>query len=381
MTTCYICENKISDINRSWEHILINACGGRLKSDKLLCKDCNSKTGSKNDSELANQLNTLANLLNIERERGEPQVVYATLPSTGEKYCLHADGSHEMVRPIIEKIPVYDGLKIHITTSTKSKLIEILNGLKRNNKNIDIDECLKHAISKSVYHDEPYNIKIDFGGNRALKSVCKSAINYYIFRGGNRKYIEHYISPLKNDADKIEDVQPYFDEKTSRSLGDNEVSHCIYIEGNPAHKTMFAYIEYFNSITFLVVLNRNYDGPEFKEQYCYDVLLKKEIDAHILPMPSIAEIVNYKYQKGSINFKIIESRIGRILGIAQKRKREQWIKQLIQESIDYSLKKYPEGCIITPEMRNELSKELMKRLKLIIERLSGAQLDKVPDDR
>ncbi len=68
MIKCYICDSALTKENQTFEHIILNAAGGRLKSKDLLCKNCNSSFGENIDSVLAEQLNYLANMLMIKRE-------------------------------------------------------------------------------------------------------------------------------------------------------------------------------------------------------------------------------------------------------------------------------------------------------------------------
>ncbi|AUC75782.1 HNH endonuclease [Olleya sp. Bg11-27] len=89
---CYRCEDIIDDKNSSEEHIIINACGGRLKSKNLLCKKCNSIFGDKFDCELARTTNVITNLLMVKRHHGVPQPIRTTRTSTGEKYYLDYGG-------------------------------------------------------------------------------------------------------------------------------------------------------------------------------------------------------------------------------------------------------------------------------------------------
>ena len=43
---CYICDEELTDTNNSDEHIILNAIGGHLHSNKLLCKRCNNTLGA-----------------------------------------------------------------------------------------------------------------------------------------------------------------------------------------------------------------------------------------------------------------------------------------------------------------------------------------------
>lgn len=43
MSRCYICENPITESNKSVEHVFLNSIGGRLKSEALMCRQCNTE--------------------------------------------------------------------------------------------------------------------------------------------------------------------------------------------------------------------------------------------------------------------------------------------------------------------------------------------------
>src|ERR1035437_11025447 len=98
MAKCYKCDNEITTATETEEHIILNACGGRLKSKNLLCKTCNSQFGETFDKELASQTNDLANLLLVKRHRGEPQSIKGKLQSTGEDYYLLYGGNPMMTK-------------------------------------------------------------------------------------------------------------------------------------------------------------------------------------------------------------------------------------------------------------------------------------------
>jgi hypothetical protein len=112
--SCYRCEMPITDNNVSEEHIILNACGGRLKSKKLLCKSCNSIFGDKFDFELAKTTNVLANFLMIKRYDGQPQPISSIRTNTGEKYYLELGGH-----------PIQSKTNYHIYDEGNEKKIKI----------------------------------------------------------------------------------------------------------------------------------------------------------------------------------------------------------------------------------------------------------------
>ena len=104
MSKCYLCGKLLNEANSSVEHIIPNAIGGHLKSKNLLCKDCNSNTGQNIDATLSEQLNFIANMLNIECDRGKPQAFKIKDGKTGELYrCLLGGVQSRIILKVIKK--------------------------------------------------------------------------------------------------------------------------------------------------------------------------------------------------------------------------------------------------------------------------------------
>lgn len=83
---CYFCGCTLTEQNKSMEHIVSNALGGKLKSDKLLCKKCNNDMGCWED-ELSKKLMYFITSLEIKRERGKIPV-YTAVTSDNKKVYI-----------------------------------------------------------------------------------------------------------------------------------------------------------------------------------------------------------------------------------------------------------------------------------------------------
>ena len=70
---CALCKGPSGGENRSSEHITLAALGGRRTVSGFICRTCNSDTGNTWDAALANDLEDLARLLAISRQRGSVQ--------------------------------------------------------------------------------------------------------------------------------------------------------------------------------------------------------------------------------------------------------------------------------------------------------------------
>lgn len=70
----------------------------------------------------------------------------------------------------------------------------------------------------------------------------------------------------------------YYPEKAVYERNENEISHILFLRGNPKEKILYCYIELFNVYNFIVIINDNYEGKSVKESYIYDIENKNVID-------------------------------------------------------------------------------------------------------
>ena len=61
----------------------------------------------------------------------------------------------------------------------------------------------------------------------------------------------------------------------------DEISHVIALKGSHAERVLYGYIELFNCHKFLIRLNLDYSGPDFKDTYVFNVRTKEVIDVTI----------------------------------------------------------------------------------------------------
>ncbi len=366
MAKCYKCKAVLTSANESDEHIIINACGGRLKSKELLCKTCNSSFGETCDKALADQTNDFSNLLMIKRHRGEPNSIVGKIESTGEDYYLLYGGKPVMTKPIITE--EVDGKKIElsIVARNEKEMRQILEGLKRKKyPELDIEKSLKTAKLKNEYIDGPIHFECTIGGNEVFKSITKSAVNYFIYKGGDRQFISHLFSYLDGTTE-MNVVWMHYPDEIIYTPSDNEVSHIIRLIGNPTEQILYAYIELFNAYNYIIKLNENYTGKSINETYAFDLIEIKEITRSIPLNYSRGQLLDYFINKDSKPFAKVQRRLERVLSIAMKRQTSYFNQELISKAVNNSLGKYPEGTIITKEIIDELVNETMKEITPMI---------------
>lgn len=363
MSRCYLCKNEITDENVSIEHILPNAIGGRLKSSSLICKKCNSKFGDSSDANLAKQLEFFANQLNIKRERGSVQNVEMTRESTGETYLVSPEGNLVPRKPLIKERESNGNLEIYVKANDEKTIESILIGLKRKYPKLDITkfkDALKHEVE---YIDEPLHGTISIDGKKIFPAILKIAVNYYIETGGDIEFVDSAIEDLKNN--KTHRVDFIIKEGLVVESNPEEVLHYIFINGCKEKKKMYAILELYSTVQFVVKLSDNYNGEDVQHLYVFDVLKRREIQKEIGFVPDFDFVFNYDYSAIKPDYNVFGKRLERILKIGSQRRLDESIHKITEQSLKKVLGE-PDGRVITHHDVCLLVDEIMKGLTPII---------------
>ena len=263
MSKCYLCGKLLNEATSSVEHIIPNAIGGHLKSKNLLCKDCNSNTGQNIDATLSEQLNFIANMLNIERDRGKPQVFKIKDGKTSELYrCLPGGVPSRIIPKVIKK-----DSQIIIKAPDRKIAKQLLNKFIDQNQSLDIDQIINNAeINRE-----------SFGGAAAFKSIYKTALSSYIYLGGSSHHVTNIKQIISDELMIFNYVKPCYLGYEIVEKDSDEVLHSILIKGNKEIGKLYCYIEYFNAFKYAILLNDDYNGEDINQLYIFNVLNRQEI--------------------------------------------------------------------------------------------------------
>lgn len=280
-TNCYIKDELLSDENESLEHIIPNALGGHLKSKQLVCSEINTGMFSKLDAELCKRIE-IAKLIKFKRDDGKNQPEIIGTCSDGLKYSVNNENRGKLLslKPIEHtdengkkflKFPLHQKAEIISARLKKNPLL----------KEEDIEIRIEND-DKLNQLDFQYGLNIATSTD-SFRAVAKIATNFYILKNGDKKYILDIVDFIKGgeNTSKINLGYFYPEEFLSFKLGDNEVSHILYLKSCKKEKILYCYVELFNCHCYMVVLNPNYAGPEIDETYIWDLVNSKEIDENI----------------------------------------------------------------------------------------------------
>lgn len=339
---CYVCDVEITSENETEEHILLNAIGGKLKSKKLICKSCNSEFGSGIDDTLARQLNPIANLLDIKRDRGNPQNVKGTY--NNKDILIEPGGKLKLARAYVET----NENMFHIEASSIRQAKEALKGLKRKHPEIDIDEEIKKANRNKSYLPS-VNINMDFGGEEASRALCKMAVNFFIYHGGKPEEIKHLLPYIKGNEEEAE-VYYYYPKSEVFYKDEKEVLHTLILVGDPQKKHLYVYVELFNEFKMVVFINKEYEGEPIYQSYHYNVVTNVVIE-YDEPVRIPAQQLK-RYKSKDIDVKKFEERMKHLLQRVDKISVANRIEEVTSNAMKETIEKYsPEE---NPYFTNEM---------------------------
>ncbi len=262
---------------KSEEHILPNFCGGQLHSYDLLCEKCNNELGTELEGELSKQL-LFHRLFSIKLDRGKQKnsfiLAYTIVSRKKVLISKNLGWKHFKSEYKISE----NGELIELICQTKKEARKLLEGLSKKYPKINVEENLK----KLTWVEEFLPERVDFshktiGGKETHRAIAKIAVNYFLYSNGDIALIKDVTDYVCNPGKKDNFVTFYYSFMPIHKLEKNEISHLLFLKGDNRKKLLYCYIELFSVANFIVILNRDYGGENFTNQYCYDVIEGQEV--------------------------------------------------------------------------------------------------------
>ena len=354
LNECFVCGTELNATNSSDEHILLNALGGHLHSPTLLCKRCNSVFGCEFDGELARELNFAASYLNVPRQRGKNQTIYT---NKCEEYNLLPGGKPVLKKPIVKTSSQEIKDIIEITARNENEARRIIKELSRKNPRVDVDSALKQMKTKKEYIGKSIAINISFHAKKIYPSIIKSAVEYYLFCGGDRQKVSHILTFIEGKGDVGECCKYYYPVEPLFDISDDEIMHLLYIIGSSKDRLLYGFVSYFGIVQCIILLSDNYDGPDMEYGYGYNVITRDEKaikPRYYLSKDSILKIVHEEYFKLTVPMRAY---IQAFLRKAQNYRWSQQIETFFSIAWDRTIGQHQKNVEITNEMKKSFLNE------------------------
>jgi hypothetical protein len=278
--SCFICDVEITDKNDSKEHIFLNCIGGRKKVSGFLCVECNNQTGSEWDSQVDKHLSSFALQFKIKRERGDVPSK-KRICNDGKIFYCHVDKissdtiDHEVV-----------GDKLIVKGPSKKRVEQYVKMLEKKS-GISLDhttsEFHKEHGQEHFHYTEKFNIPaLD---SNFSKSIAKSAVSFFAKNKLDLSLCNVAKEYLANNGNCCVTYAYDHDLDCSRPFAIPFHYIKLFNEGNK----VYAYIELYGFIRYLVLLSDSYRGHQLNFEYALDPTTGTEIELNSTTLVKVAE--------------------------------------------------------------------------------------------
>lgn len=354
---CYICGQEITETNKTDEHIILNAIGGHLHSYTVICKDCNNRMGETADARLAEDLSFYTDMLKVKKNR-QNHHNQVMKDEDGHEVIVEDGGRSLSLRRPYMVIDKKDDVKtVHLTARNAKELGGLLNGLVKNGELTQ--EQVDDIISKAkVTEHNPILSKQTVISSEAFPSVIKSAAIFYVDRTHDIASVKQLVPYIEGKGDSRDVLYLYHFKTLPYSVKKGQVTHMIHIEGSKDTGLLFAMMEYYSIYVYIVVIDRNYTGDNINMTYAYDVVSGQEIRRDFsvpLTMKNLEDFRDLPYEEYVKYLPFIEQRANSVMAVWEKDSDQ----EELHDVIDKAFGRYPEGCMLTPEMLEQISQDIM----------------------
>jgi hypothetical protein len=352
---CILCSVEITDENDSREHVIQNAIGGRKRVKGVLCLKCNSTTGKDWDAEFARQLQPLSAFFAITRQRGDvpPQPV---ITASGQRFMRRSDRQLTLAGPVYEEAQTEAGTRISISAVTPNQAEQLLKRAKAKYPQIDADSIAASAQTTYQYLDEPIKVSLNFGGEKAGRSLVKSCVTLAINARIEATECVNALEYLRNPQGFP--CFGYFYERDLVRNRPNELFHCVAVSGDQQSGLLTGYAEYFGVYRIVIGMSDRYAGRSFKAAYAINPMTAKEIKGLDVDLALAAQEVRDTYDYKMIPDGAVAAAAGRVIPIGMKndfeRERDAAVKRAVKYAFAHCGAK--EGEMLTDEHKLKLAR-------------------------
>jgi hypothetical protein len=357
---CIFCQEKLDG---SDEHIIPDSINGRMHSKKILCHNCNSNIfGKYVDPIVKTFFNPLLVAFRFQNARS-----FYIYDADGELFLHDAQGTIKKVKPKVTKSKVGNKTMLEVTGDP----INVIKLFQKEAKKLEKEgKISKIAELRQLAPDGvPFKSEIVFERNDKLKVLFnKIAFEYLSYKGFDVSPYQETLTRVKNVDESINNVYFCNEHFEIRKFELKELTHLIKPIVN--NNKLVVYIELFNILCGIVVIDLDFKGKMVPEPYYQDAIQGSRIEKEVI----LNELeLNKTINADPINLTNLklDSLLRRAFGVQQEIELQNRLEEETRKPIEI-LKKRLQKKEITP---SEFDKRLML---IIIENMAKLSVDEFP---
>lgn len=328
---CIITDEPLTAENDSRAHVIPSALGGRLKPLGVLSRAANTLLGDTVDQLLIDALYPIMAQIDGSRDRGSNPAIEME-DSQGGRYRVEFGQAIQLAAPIYRETEEPDRTVISIQARTMKEMRTLLGRVRSRVPDFDIDEAMRIAeVVKSWPPDGVLRSQMDIGPRRTFPALFVAASVFAASKGIVRHpELRGYVAAfgVEQPAPPPDTFNFYSTKPWATAPGD--VTHKVVLIGDPARGQALVFFELFNMLEIAVTLP--YDGAEQRvESYGVDVLTGTEVPVEVDAAAVLARSWEASHDLEPQLWKLIERRVGRVVGIAQGRGADAVLRQNMKE--------------------------------------------------
>ena len=281
---CIACRARLEDHNRSREHVIPQALGGRKTISDSLCRKCNNETGADWDAKLVEQLLPIQQLVH---DPADPRVRSRTVrdEETGVELTFKPGLRGGLTTETIITELGDNRSRIQTSANTRGRALQELEKALRE-RGLNRSEAKKEARREPVVQElrEQWieaTVFSSWGAGGTMKATVKTAMNagcvaglewYQMARGGD------YLRGRDFSVVWLPAVTGVIEKPTK---GVEQWCHTVYVKTDTSEKVVWGYCEWFGVVHVVMLLGRAYLGTPKEWKYSVEPTTGKEVDTNV----------------------------------------------------------------------------------------------------
>ena len=286
MARCWLCENDLTESNRSQEHIIPAALGGKQTVDDFLCERCNNTTGSKWDASLI-EANKPMDFIASQRDwrESEPRRRYELGNRANRHEVVTENETHTMYRGGGDSVTSFDGqnLKAAIASFSEAQRSQILRGLFRKYA-IPREQWarIEQAVSAQAAEEPSRGHSIQTGIALSLPSASRAMVKSMLALacrvGVTQEECSQFLADWRaNDSSSL----GCFPEWQVLSMDEKIDVRCVAISGSSETGMLLGFAQLSGFIPWIFPLAVPYEGSSRHAVYAIDAKTGNEVSVSL----------------------------------------------------------------------------------------------------
>ena len=272
MQRCVLCETLLVGEARTREHVIPASLGGKRRTVKALCRQCNSTTGHAWDAELERQLRPAA-LLVFPHDHPCGRKQRRVADDEGNQLILKGGIRGGAEGPQIRIKTVADRTELHISAPSRQRAIQ---EIRRRVKASELPADREEEIIASIEREET-TTRVEFtevggvGGPVAWNSMLKSMVTAGLL--GGLTWLDMLSAVLLLRGSGRGGPCLMFRDSPVRPSGAAHIPvwrHCVHVETDMEERLVWGYVEYFGTWCAIAQIGKCYLGQPTSWTYCVD---------------------------------------------------------------------------------------------------------------